>query len=477
MTTMGALYQTQEEIEERYQLWKKREDLSYNEKIYQFNDYQYSDDELEYINTRFDTDGRALVFINSGYKYSAYSVNALKTHLTTFLGYFYRTNLAFTPNYFINAKFGYLDKNRHITTNDKEKASKYKDYEVTRTEDNLLRINCIAVDVDFKKGYIKDNDDFDINTLEFWEQILKGALEDCNIPMPTWIEYGHNIRLIFDLEAVKLSPKDKSKRKSVLTALKRIISVFCDKLNKYDSKLCCEPQKLNNTYRFPLSINTKDYSIVHIKKIADKYTFQELMEYLPDTFSGYQEWKEKRDIKVSKKKNVYKIHNAYQLWCDRREMFKEWRTIEGINRYKLCYYYGISLLATNDYSLDKVLEFNKGIPYPLPPKEIKSKMGGMENYYNKHKLPKKRNIDLCNEINVSEELIMTKRQREKQEKIENGTTRKQLAAKNQARILETFKLKQKQFPTEKKTELYELVADEVGSTARYVQKVVLNNKK
>lgn len=290
------------------------------------------------------------------------------------------------------------------------------DSEASNELRSLFLVRSIAIDVDFSKNpSYKDKGAYNIWSYLRDELDIVGT----KIPPPSYIEYGHNFRLIYILaEDVAVGTKGN------LKTLQALIKRMSDIINE-EGDFHAEPQKINAFYRYPGSINTKDGSVVRVEQVSkERFTFQEMFEYLPDLPEWYEKWKSNKKTVVSKKGKVAKIHNNFSLCKERIAWFEELAK-KGYdeNRYNLCYLYAQHLAQIDEYDLEKVLSFNRLLHAPLPEKELRSKL----HYIKKYKKLKYKNETISQMLGVE---IMTKREMEKQEKILAGTTRKQIAEAN-----------------------------------------------
>lgn len=294
-----------------------------------------------------------------------------------------------------------------------------------RTEKNLIQINAIALDVDYKK-----NPNYAHIRPEgfFWNVIVPELVDWGKIPCPTYIETGHQLRLIFCLK----EPIICKNGRSVVIALKETLKRLSEGIN--DVLDChCEPQKINSFFRMPGSVNSKDGSRVKVLKTSsEEWTLQELMdEYLPELPSWYENWKKNKSVKSHNK-----IHNTYQLWMDRKELFKSFREYEQVNREHLLYLYGMSLRWTN-YSGDYIgalLDFNEGFVEPLSEKEIRTKF----RYIATQPVYQFKNSTIQEYIGVECQELLTKKEAEKLRREEAGETRKQLTEAKYQSLLPYF---------------------------------------
>lgn len=312
------------------------------------------------------------------------------------------SNRSYTPLYPEDAQF-----TPNLFKNDSDASNELR---------SLFLVRSIAIDVDFNKNpSYKDKGAYNV-----WSY-LRDELDiiGTKIPDPSYIEYGHNFRLIYILEEdVAVGTKGN------LRTLQALVKRICEIINT-EGDFHAEPQKLNSFYRYPGSINTKDGSTVRVEQVSkERFTFQEMFEYLPDLPEWYEKWKSNKETVVSKKGKVAKIHNRYSL-CKERIAWFESLAKKGYdeNRYNLCYLYAQHLAQIDEYDLEKVLSFNSMLHAPLPEKELQSKL----NYITKYKNYRYSDETISQMLGVEK---MTKREMEKQAKILAGTTRKQIAEAN-----------------------------------------------
>lgn len=338
------------------------------------------------------------------------------------------------------------------------------EYKCDTHEYNLFRVCSWAIDVDFAKNPYYNRHDF------IPEQIyglIKDLIDSYKIPSPNWIEYGHQLRLIFILD----EPIGYKTGKSMIRLLKKIQEHLCSIINS-EFDLHAERQKISQFYRVPGSINTKSDSRIEVRKITDrKLSLSELAEYLPDhpacspfrrtVISGTtavadsDETVGREDLPEShscrtlisgKRTRIAKLHNQYTLCSDRMAAFRFLRSRPGIPREILLFLYGTTWLTLNSdrrsQLIEELLEFNNGFPYGLQEKEIKSKFRTLKVYdhlTNEY-------IRTCLGLDYSEVaeheetacLAMTKRERDRKKKISEGNTRRQRADQNLASVKELY---------------------------------------
>lgn len=356
---------------------------------------------------------------------------------------------------------------------------------------NLSAVYSWAIDIDYRKtyGYGKE-------PLAFYENIVAPVL-GFDAPIPNWIEYGHQLRLIYVLE----KPIVMKTGKSLASGIEKVQKELCKRLN--DEIDCnAEPQKLNSYYRIPGSINSKNGAVVCVKHISsDKWTAQELMnEYLPEMPTDGNARKPKTT--VSKKGKVSVIHNQYSLCSERIEALKNLRNKPDIARELLCFVFGATWLTINEGdAVAELQEFNKGFANPLPEKEIRSKFRTLKKYSFK-------NGTICDLLGLSDSDLkrydaecfgLSKRAREKAEKEAAGTTRKQIANRNYENLKQLYiegyrgkDLAEKSGYTEKSVKIYvnrirkelgisrskkEAVTEEPKQETKQIEKTVKEPKK
>lgn len=236
------------------------------------------------------------------------------------------------------------------------------------TRSNLFCINAIPVDVDYKKiKELKDLEPYQVIKL------LEMDFFDSKIPTPNFIEYGNQIRLIYNIETCYI-PKF---RDNVVILARRISEVFSQELKEYGA----EKQNLESYFRLPGSINTKNGAEVKVFSYDDaiRYTLSELQELWLDELP---KWYKKRKGRTQVPKKVVKIHNVYSLNCNRLmdfEKIQSYLNSIGVTdlRARLCFQYRnytlIKIkyqngeLKSEDYEFAKeeMLKFNNNFNEPL----------------------------------------------------------------------------------------------------------------
>ena len=178
---------------------------------------------------------------------------------------------------------------------------------------NLFCINAIAVDVDYKKKRIfKGLEPFQVIKL------LEDDFFGQRIPIPTYIEYGNQIRLIYCIETCYI-PKH---RDNVLILARRISEVFAEELKDFGA----EKQNIESYIRVPNSINSKNGATVKIFKYENsiRYTLRELQELWLEELPN---WAKRKKGRVKANNKVVKLHNVFALNSNRirdLEKIQEW---------------------------------------------------------------------------------------------------------------------------------------------------------
>lgn len=178
----------------------------------------------------------------------------------------------------------------------------------TGLKKDLQAIRIMAVDVDFKnKGKYKEL------TKESIMYLLEEDYFNSQIPVPTVIESGNQIRLIYVLEETVGATNNSKKLAD------RINKNLSEKLVEFGA----EPHGLTSFARFPCSKNTKTGDVVNVYNYSNyRYTLSELqqdwLDPLPDWYKPYLERrKEKLNKNINKgktkKKKTLNLFNAYTL--------------------------------------------------------------------------------------------------------------------------------------------------------------------
>ncbi len=363
-----------------------------------------------------------------------------------FLQKFWATDFYFTPNTYKPYK--------NVPTENQSSGRFISGREGKQTESNLYRILAWGIDIDFRKSDLPGLEGaFESSACTgaqissptaFYDYLMQEM--DGLLPTPNWIEYGHQLRLIYLLG----EPINCANGRPLRKALKKATTFLCDLIN--DTLHChAEPQKA--WYRLPGSINSKDGSVVQVQHISDiRFSVQELLdEYLPTLPLSKAEYNKKKatkkkgksststvpnDLVISHTGRVARIHSNRTLQLNRMGDYCILRTFPGIPREKLLYLYAVSWLQIHDTDsdqlMDELFQFNQGFPTPLPQKEIRSKLRTLPDLM-KEKRYRYRNSTIMQELGLSEEDCQTlgltlhtdMRTLRRQQQIKEGTTSKQ----------------------------------------------------
>lgn len=239
---------------------------------------------------------------------------------------------------------------------------------------NLFCINNIAIDIDYRN--IKDFEDLAPESIII---LLEMDFFGSVIPAPTYIEYGHQVRLIYGIETCYI-PKS---RDNVVRLAQRVSEVFAKRLKDYGA----EKQNIESYYRLPGSINSKDGSEIHMLMYNDaiRYTLNELQElWLDELPNWYKRKKGRKQLgKVTKLHNVYALNTNRLLDFERIQADLNDRNVTDL-RARLCFLYRNYVLVREKYQKgelseedfekaeDEMLKFNAKFNNPMREHVIES---------------------------------------------------------------------------------------------------------
>lgn len=322
-----------------------------------------------------------LVKFRSGFngKEQFHSVKWLKKeqNLRKVLNSFEEQDLFFTFNTFKN----------------KKKASSSKE--------NLFNVYSFAIDVDYKRG--KDRKE-SVETAvccikDLWNHSF-GNL----IPMPGYVEYGNQFRLIYLLKGHVSGEKQ-------MKALELVQRHIVDLINACtDFDFCAEVQPLNSFMRVPSSYNGKNANYKNCRWDGERYvteglypvrlekqfltkdgypveidTRKTLSEYMDEVLGEfnkpvwYDSWKHKGKAEKNKKKK--RIANLNALNRSRMEDIEKIQEYyirlhdEKGHRNKLCFAYfnqAFLLEKSVEPAIDRLTAFNNRFHNPLNSSELKN---------------------------------------------------------------------------------------------------------
>ena len=240
------------------------------------------------------------------------------------------------------------------------------------SEASVRNIFAWSIDVDYKNESARPLD------------VYNYIMENVNLPIPNYVEYGHRLRMIYIFaEPLRLFTKQRTK---LIRGFQFLQQSFCKIINEelgfMGESFGAEANPCCSFFRIPGSVNTKDGSTIQIKHLSEeRYTMQELFEeWIPNAIldpSGnkkewYDDWKEKTVSISTKEKSIAKRFNSVLLWERRLPILEELRTMPNPHRKKLCFFYANGLMHTkrvkNGTELMGALRlFNEGFLNPLPP--------------------------------------------------------------------------------------------------------------
>lgn len=198
----------------------------------------------------------------------------------------------------------------------------------TGLKKDLQAIRMLAVDIDFKsKGKYKEL------TKEGILYLLEQDFFNNEIPIPTVVESGNQIRLIYVLDET-VGATSNSKRLA-----DRINKVLSERLVEFGA----EPHKLTSFARFPCSINTKTNDRVNVLNYSDyRYTLKELQDDwlnpLPEWYKPYLEKRQEKlnkNTKKSTKKKKRKVINYFTPYSLNLGRIEDLETIQEFYNFAL----------------------------------------------------------------------------------------------------------------------------------------------
>lgn len=255
-------------------------------------------------------------------------------------------------------------------------------------KDQLFYITMLVVDIDyhnmfFEDPFTGDKTRFADGTDEEWQYnrvmyFLENDHFGKDIPEPTYIEKGRNIRLYYVFqEPIFIAKNNKFRR-----FIQQVQDKFADRVDYLGG----DHQQINSYIRLSGSFNVK-MGTNHAYKVAlnqykdgQKYTWEDICEYIPDK----PDWKKTRtQMAHTKKKNYcmnFESHN-YGVIRDIEAAQKYYNSKEIMgHREKFAHLYLNFLLLNNmdfEKALDKTLEFNNNWVNPIPERKLKSALNNM----------------------------------------------------------------------------------------------------
>lgn len=236
---------------------------------------------------------------------------------------------------------------------------------VRRNTAHIANIYAWSVDVDF------------VNEGASPEDYLQYIMDNVSIPEPSFVEFGHRLRLIYVLsQPIRVIGRRRMQLLAAFQFLQQCVTrMINDELSFGGQSFGAESNPPTSFFRLPGSINSKDGSVIRVFPYSEeRYSFQEVFdEFVPtsllDPSGRKKEWYESWKKKKGKKKPVY--GSVQGLWLRRLEVLKSMRTSPNVHRKKMCFVYACGLVhaglaTTLDELYPLVLEFNEGFLNPLP---------------------------------------------------------------------------------------------------------------
>ena len=253
---------------------------------------------------------------------------------------------------------------------------------------NLMSICAIAVDCDFRRIPGQEH----ISMEQVREQL--DPLFGTYMPVPTYIEYSRNFRLVYVLSPFYGIPRD-NRRNNTIKFLERISVILCERMNTVsedafystvDINFNAEPQLITSFVRVPESMNIRwDEYIgkkgvekprmslykVNLAKVGEPLSIDDITEkILPDKPEWYDGWAAKGKNKKKKKKEISSIETLCGNRLEGLKFLQEHGYDIGY-RETMCYLYRLFCIQsgmTDKEAEEAMLRFNDGFKNPLPEK-------------------------------------------------------------------------------------------------------------
>lgn len=334
----------------------------------------------------------------------------------------------------------------------------------------------LCIDIDYKKGRNKKAPVSEV--IDILKDILGDTNMDKVLPMPNFIEFGNQVRLIYLFEG--------HLEKKQMCLYEKISNEMVNMINSYKPfDFCAETQTLTSFTRLPYFINTKrcsdkdwkglyhydetgrmiydfyDASEVKIIKCSDKKrTYNELAQLILGVYEKEDEVKKIESIKKVKKskksKKTFKSVNYSEFGSfaavneKRMHLLEEFakflgRDVVGCrNNLVFLYYVHAKLYYGDDETAySKTINFNNDLTKPLADKDVKNTLCSARKKWYKYKTDKFLNLlDLkaeeCDKFGVTfnyDRKISDQKYREQKRNL----TRLKQQRKRQAKAFKLFK--------------------------------------
>lgn len=271
-----------------------------------------------------------------------------------------RTNVFFTPNV-----LGYrTDK-------------KTKKPTIWRDREHLQELSCLYVDIDFK-------DAEDIITANEFMEYARYHILDYEVPEPTMINSsGHGVHMYWVINPVSY--------RGNIEKWERVQQYIYEVFKKFgaDKNVCDDRVRL---LRMCDTINKKEGQAVRATNIAFSgivYDFDAILkEYVNYNIVPFKKKSKKEKTNVSKNTSpmpTYIFSRLYQARVkDLENLLLNHRDYKSSGRENILFlyrYYQCHLLQDAQKALERTLELNGKLSYPLTTKEVKRATKSAEKYY------------------------------------------------------------------------------------------------
>lgn len=296
----------------------------------------------------------------------------------------------------------FMTPNTYVPSSALSEDGKHKVPENNARESNLFAVTTCGIDVDYKTFYEKRHLPCPFKDPRDFYDFLMETVGDL-IPKPSWIEYGHQLRLIYILsEPIYMKTINPVASQRLYKGLKAVMKRLCAIIN---DELGCDAEPQKAWYRLPGSLNTKvdGFPEVKMEKIegAERYTTQELMtEYLPSIPYSREEYAEiRRKIRRERKNYKPNLKSVYTLGKNRCEDYERLAFEPGIPRELLLFLYGVAYMqchknCTREELMSALYTFNMRYEVPLKKKEVESKMRTLFDHAPKYKFSNNRIMEM-----------------------------------------------------------------------------------
>lgn len=231
-------------------------------------------------------------------------------------------------------------------------------YSKSSRKSAIYNIQALVIDIDYHKQnltydgvmYFLENDHFNVD-----------------IPVPNYIEKGHNLRLIYLLEAPVYVANKRNYR--------NFIQIVQNIITNAVAEIGGDVQNINSYIRLPHSINTKTGDKVSYVKYSDN-TYS--LQYIIDEFLPTRNLKPKKKLKnyhVTQNHNKDVLHDLFVI-----QSFLNAKENDGHRELGCFLVRNYALLSgySSQEALDIMLDFNKKWEHPLIENQIISSTNNVE---------------------------------------------------------------------------------------------------